>query len=177
MTRLRPLACTPVHCVCHPGGSVRPAYLAVPAVAVLLAVAGCGSSSGDPGPAVSASTAGTTAQQSAAPPVHLNPVTLIRQAGGDPEQGATVGSTDAQGNRYARGEIGPDQRGAREEIVVYVWTGTPWPPKPSDDSHWYIEGTGFEVELTGTVGDHGVEFTVPPEQVAAKLGGKVTPRG
>lgn len=146
------------------------------AVLALTLTAACGSSSNDGG-GTTGGASPQTAAQSAAPAVVLNPVDLIRQAGGDPQAGATVGSTDAQGNRVASGDIGPDDKGARESIRIYVWTGTPWPDQPSDDSTWHVRGTGFVVDLTGIIGPDGIEFPVPPETVAQKLGGIVVPRG
>ncbi len=141
----------------------------------LIFAAACGSSSpagpaGQPAPGIDA--------QSAAPPVAAaNPVDLIRKAGGDPAGGTSVGSTDAQGNRFANGEIGPVDGGVREGIRVYVWTGTPWPQKPSDDSTWYITGPGFAADLTGVLGSNGSEFPVSAVVVAQRLGGVVVPRG
>ncbi|WP_133150881.1 hypothetical protein [Frankia canadensis] len=68
--------------------------------------------------------------------------------------------------------------GAREQIRVYVWTGTPWPTKPSSDQEWHVTGPGWAVDLDGyTGGDGQTAFPVTAETVAQRLGGTVVPKG
>lgn len=157
---------------------IRKWHVALLVLPLMLAAA-CGSDDpASPPPATSGAAVGSAVP---APAVALNPVDLIVKAGGVPPPGATVGQLDANGNHYAEGTIGADMNGASESITVYVWAspGSAWPEKPSDDGHWYIRGDGFEAGLTGIISSQsdGIVFPVSPEEVVAKIGGKVIPRG
>ncbi len=144
------------------------------ALATVAALAGCNSSSGGgaTGHATTATTATAAAPSAAATLAGgLNPVDLIRKAGGQPMTGQTGSNTDARGNRYATGGIGSDIAHIQAiRITTKTASSTPWPQEPSTADDWFITGPGFVADLSG-------DAPVSPQTVAQRLGGTVVPRG